>query len=333
MKVLFVSSGNVSSGISPIIRNQGESLKGEGIQIDYFTVKGKGLTGYSRNLFRLRRHLSQNHYDLIHSHFFLSSVIPSLSSLKPLVVSLMGSDVYTSKYYNSLIRTFARLRWGATIVKSDKMKDTVGMDNVHVIPNGVDLSTFVPSDKQAARKTLGLDQGKNYILFASDPARAEKNFLLARDSIEKTKDQAELLVVYGKDRELIPVYLNSADVLLLTSRYEGSPNIVKEAMACGCPIVSTDVGDVKWLVGDIEGCFVTSFEPGDVAEKIGNALEFSKRSGRTRGRDRIVEVGLASETIAGRILAIYREVLNIRDNKTVEPDRSVAGCRAEGRSW
>ena len=105
----------------------------------------------------------------------------------------------------------------------------------------------------------------------------------------------------------MPVYLNAADVLLLTSKWEGSPNILKEAMACNCPIVSTDVGDVKWLLGDLEGHYLSSFDAVDFSKKIKQAFIFGKR---TCGRKRIYELGLDSENIADRIITIYNMVIS-----------------------
>lgn len=334
MKVLFVSSGNNKFGVSPVVKTQGESLERAGVALEYFTIQGKGSLGYLHNVRTLREFLARNQYDLIHSHFFLSSVVASVSNLQPLVVSLMGSDVYTSKYWNVLIRLFRKARWGATIVKTEKMKAALRIEDVHVIPNGVDLSTFCASDKRVARNRLGLDPVKKYVLFASDPARTEKNFKLAKESVRRLNDSnVELLVVHGLERNLMPLYLNSIDALLLTSAHEGSPNIVKEAVACARPIVSTDVGDVGWLLRDIQGCFLTSFDPSDVADKIKKALNFSKRVGRTHGRDRIVELGLDSETIAGRILAVYSEVLNRPKGTRAEANGPVADYHVEGRSW
>lgn len=313
MKILFVCSGNNKFGISPVVKTQGESLERAGLQLDYFTIKGKGPWGYLRNVHTLRTSLARKEYDLIHSHFFLSSIVASVSNLRPLVVSLMGSDVYTSRYWNMLIRLVAKIRWGATIVKSEKMKAELGLDNAQVIPNGVDLSIFSPSDKYMARMTLGLDPRKKYILFASDPSRAEKNFALAKKSIDSMNNGVELLVVYGKDRKLMPLYLNSADAMLMTSAYEGSPNVVKEAMACNRPIVSTDVGDVKGLISNVAGCYLTSFESADIAGKTRKALDFSANIGRTNGRKRIIELGLDSETIARRLMQVYKTVVTVAE--------------------
>ena len=115
--------------------------------------------------------------------------------------------------------------------------------------------------------------------------------------------------MYDASYELITYYMNAADVLLLTSLWEGSPNVIKEAMACNCPIVSTDVGDVRWVFGETEGCYLTSFDPEDVADKIKLALVFAEEKNRTNGRKRIIEFGLDTETIANKIIDVYKKVV------------------------
>ena len=100
------------------------------------------------------------------------------------------------------------------------------------------------------------------------------------------------------------IYFNASDLVLLTSFWEGSPNVIKEAMACNVPIVSTDVGDVKEVIGKTEGCYITSFDPEDVAEKIKLALKFGKR---TTGIEDIKH--LESSLIAKKIIKIYKSVL------------------------
>ncbi len=102
------------------------------------------------------------------------------------------------------------------------------------------------------------------------------------------------------------IYLNATDVLLLTSKWEGSPNVIKEAMACNCPIVSTNVGDVKWLLDGVEGCFITTNDPRDVADKINKALNFKSK---TKGRDKLFRLGFDSEHIAKKIIKVYEELI------------------------
>jgi glycosyltransferase involved in cell wall biosynthesis len=109
-------------------------------------------------------------------------------------------------------------------------------------------------------------------------------------------------------RTQVNLYLNAADCLLLYSSSEGSPQLIKEAMACNCPVVSTDVGDVKWVIGETNGCYITSFETGDVAGKLIDALEFTRSLGRTNGRNRITALGLDSRSVALKLMEVYSKL-------------------------
>jgi glycosyltransferase involved in cell wall biosynthesis len=121
-------------------------------------------------------------------------------------------------------------------------------------------------------------------------------------------DLSELVLVkpFPVCPELVVDYLNAADVLVQTSFAEGSPNVIKEAMACNCPIVATPVGDVQEIIGDTEGCYLCSFDPIDLKYKIEKVLRAGKR---TSGRDRILRIGLDMETITNRLLNLYNEVV------------------------
>jgi glycosyltransferase involved in cell wall biosynthesis len=264
MKVLFVSSGNSLSGISPIVKNQGDSLKENGIEIEYFTIIGKGVTGYLRNIIKLRRFLKGRSFDIVHAHYSLSGYVASLSGARPLVVSLMGSDVWKGMLGKGIMKLFNRFFWDMLIVKSESMKKKIDTKNSHVIPNGVNFDVFQPIDKENAKKKVGFNYNK-HIIFVANPERREKNYQLAFKAFKLLNDpDVELNVVSGVGYKDIPYYYYAADVLLLNSLWEGSPNVVKEAMACNLPIVLTDVGDVKEVIGDTEGCHVTSFDPNDV---------------------------------------------------------------------
>jgi glycosyltransferase involved in cell wall biosynthesis len=107
----------------------------------------------------------------------------------------------------------------------------------------------------------------------------------------------------------VPKYLNEADVLVFPSYMEGSPNVIKEAMACNCPIVSTDVGDVSWVFGKTKGCYLASFDPADFAEKLKEAISFAQTKGRTKGRQRIVNLSLDMATVAKRLKSIYNKCI------------------------
>nr|MBP9044541.1 glycosyltransferase family 4 protein [Spirochaetota bacterium] len=151
------------------------------------------------------------------------------------------------------------------------------------------------------------EKSKKHILFMSNPDRPEKNYNLAKQAYNLLNENNIVLhVIYNISNDKIPHYYYSADLLLLTSLWEGSPNVIKEAMACNLPIVSTDVGDVKEVIGSTEGCYICSYDPKDVAEKIKMALDFGKR---TNGRERIIKLGLDADNIAKKIINVYDKVL------------------------
>ena len=312
MKILFVSSGNAKEGISPIIKNQGQSLIKQGFEVDFFTINGKGLLSYIQHIFILRDHIKGKNYDIIHAHYSFCSYVASFSGARPLVVSLMGSDVIARQYPRIVMVFFYKLFWCQTIVKSLEMYQNLGLKKIEIIPNGVDTGIFETLDKINCQDKLGWDKEKTHILFASDPARPEKNFILFQRAIDLIVNDYEIVLHFLKDipQNDIPGYINASDVLVLTSLHEGSPNTIKEAMACNCPIVCTNVGDVKWIIGKTDGCYITSFEPENIAEKIKTAIAFGHR---TNGRDRIIELGLDSKTVAGKIIEVYKRVLSIDD--------------------
>lgn len=311
MKVLFVSSGNSKYGISPIVKNQGESLSALGIDVHFFTIQGKGLRGYSKNVLPLRKYISKQTFDVIHAHYSLSALVATMAGCRPLVVSLMGSDIRLGFLIKTAIKICSLLIWDDLIVKSQDMADNLGIDKSKIIPNGVNTSLLKPIDKKTAIKILGWDERKKHILFAADPSRPEKNFELLKKAYDQLyiKEHIEIHVLKNISHQDIPNYMNAADVVVLTSLWEGSPNVVKEAMACNRPVVATAVGDIAWLFGNRPGHFLTTFDEEDVSNKLRMAMEFAEKVGQTNGRTRIIELGLDSASVAKRIAQVYHQIL------------------------
>lgn len=311
MKVLFVCSGN-KIGISPIIRNQADSLICEGVEVSFFQIKGSGVLGYLKNVKSLRKYITTEKFNLIHVHYSLSAFVASLAGAKPLVVSLMGSDVKANAFYKIIIRLFASIfKWKSIIVKSEDMYQSLGVQDAKVMPNGVDMNKFKLYDKQKSQKKLNWDTTKKHVVFPASHKRYEKNFKLASDAIDVLNESnVELHYFEGVHNSETPIWYGGADVVLLTSLWEGSPNVIKETMACNRPIVSTNVGDVEWVMGDTEGCYICSYDPQDCADKIRAALEFSQNKGQTDGRKRIEELGLDNKIVAKKIVEIYTKVIS-----------------------
>lgn len=310
MKVLFVSSGNSVYGVSPITKNQGNSLAQCGISVTYFPLTGKGLVSYIKNSILLRKHLAINHYDLIHAHYSLTALVATLSGASPLIVSLMGSDSKASQGIKMIVRLFYKHRWRKTIVKSDSMRKDLGIKDALIIPNGVDMESFIPMDKGVCQKNIGWSENTIHLLFAGNPERTEKNFSLTKNAVSRISGyKLELHWLDYIPYEQVPVWLNASDVVILSSLWEGSPNIIKESMACNRPVVTTYVGDIRWLFGQEPGHFLAGNDPVDIADKINQAIFFSNEKKVTNGRKRIFELGLDSNSVANRIIEVYKSVL------------------------
>lgn len=321
MRVLFVCSGNSKDfDIIPFIKEQGESLKEEGVEVDYYPIVGKGLWGYVKAGFHLRKLLRKKQYDLIHAHFTYCGWAALIGAGRkiPVVLSLMGSDangeykgknkVVLSSRVSSFLTWFIQPFVKAIISKSVNIEASVYLKKKSfIIPNGVNMEKFRPHPH-------AMVQGeKKKVLFLASKTKAGKNFQLVQAAIEQLASmQVELVCPYPVNHSDVPRYLNEADVLAFSSFMEGSPNVIKEAMACNCPIVSTDVGDVSWVMGETKGCYIASFDPADFAKKLEQAIHFSQTVGRTKGRQRIMALGLDMNTVAKRIMAVYKYAMKQR---------------------
>lgn len=305
MKVLFVSKENKEGGISSITFNQGESLRNLGLSIDYFTVRGSGFLGYLSNIPKLREKIKLGNYDLIHSHYSFCGYLTAIASRKKKVVSLMGSDLLNKKSSAYMIRFFALFFWKKVIVKSEEMYDRLACKNAVVIPNGVDLHFFRPINRQEALEKVGWKPEKKHVLFAADPMRSEKNYELAKKAWQCLDDDSIELHTLGKvPYELMPYYYNSSDAILLTSLREGSPNVIKEAMACNRPTICTPVGDVQKVMGKTNCCFIVPFDFKEIASKIKLAIKCMD------GDARLAVHHLSRSAIAKSVEELYREVIN-----------------------
>ncbi len=310
MKILFVSSGNSKAGISPIIKNQGESLRREGVDIEYYTIKGKGIIGYLTNINKLRKFVIDKEFELIHAHYSLSALVVILSFLRlPIVVSYMGSDVLGSHDINGKRTLIGKLEVFVTklvnlfvtnrIVKSKEMSQK--FLNSHIIPNGVDFESYKEIEKSFSKKKLGLLKNKEFILFPADPKRPEKNFKLFEEAFRLLANTKYEYICFNDTlNRMTPFFYNASAIVVLTSFHEGSPNVIKEAMACNIPIVSTDVGDVKEIISNTDGCYITNYDPKEIAAKMEMALKYNKK---TTGRLNIKH--LEDSSIAKKIIDIY----------------------------
>ncbi|MBN2485910.1 MAG: glycosyltransferase family 4 protein [Bacteroidales bacterium] len=302
LKVLFVGREKENKNVSPIIINQAKSLIEKGVEVDIYPIKGP----YLKNFFPLKKTIKKNQYNIIHAHYSLSGILTALSTKKPVVVSLMGAFNKKNLRY-VVVRFFIKYMWAKTIVKSESAAKNLRNKKTIVLPNGLDIKQFAHLNKQILRQKLNFMPERKYIVFVANPDRTIKNYPLAREAVSLLGNSTELLTVYNKQHTDALEYMAAADALILTSLSEGSPNVIKEALACRLPIVSTKVGDVEWLLDNVEGCFVaSSYNAPEIAGLLKQALSFEKP---TNGREKLLSLNLDSESVANKLIDIYKTVL------------------------
>ncbi|MGE5327317.1 MAG: glycosyltransferase family 4 protein [Deltaproteobacteria bacterium] len=313
---LWPSEADPSYGAA--IRAQMESLKTSGVDYDVVFVNGRASKfNYLRGIAEVRRRVIAKTYDVIYAHFGLSGWVARFQRKVPVVVKFMGDDVLgqfdwrgritmMGRFYQLSSIILARFIEGA-IVMSEEMKEKLRRKDASIMPPGINLEVFRPLDRAECRETLGLDARKKYVFFPYDPAVARKRFDLVQDSVKLARAEVpelEILQVAGIAQQKLPVYYNAADMLLLPSQAEGSPNAVKEAMAVNLPVIVADVGDARELIGPTEGCFIVPREAPAIAEKI---VEICRRNARTNGREWIAKWSL--EGAAAKVLAVFDQAL------------------------
>ena len=306
MRILVVASFN-KGRFAPFIVEQTEALKKRGCRVEFLGLQGKGLKGYLQNLPQLKQKIREFKPDVIHAHYGLSGLFANLQRRVPVVTTYHGSDINDKKVLPLSKMAIGLSAWN--IFVSRKTLERVHPKRKYtLLPCGVDLSESQLTSRSDARQKMGLDQDKQYILFAGAFDNAVKNAPLAKEAVALLPDkQVELLELKGYTREEVTMLMCASSVLLMTSFNEGSPQVVKEALACGCPIVSVDVGDVKERVEGVEGCYVaTSRAASELADELAKAFAFE---GKTRGREKIIADGLDNERIAEQLLERYNSVV------------------------
>lgn len=288
------------------VYDQYVSLKEHVDSVDVFFLKGTGIWSYFRGAFELRDYLKKNIYDIVHAHYGYCGLIVGLVSKFPVAVTYHGTDI-TEKISN-IISLFSILLADWNIFVSEKIYRTAiwsPKNKFSIIPCGVDLDIFKPTELENRPIKKFFDSSQRTILFSSSFSNKVKNYPLAKESLLLLEDMDALLIeIKDKTRVEVAEMLNDCNMLLLTSFSEGSPQIVKEAMACNCPIVSTDIGEVKNIIGYADNCFVTGFDKYEIAEKVKKIFNNGKRSD---GRKFIYEY--SNKRIVPKIIEVYNRVL------------------------
>ena len=305
MKVLFISSQKKNTNISPFVKSQGDSLEKIGVEVSYFLIKNKGLFGYLKAIFQLKKFIKKTQFDVFHAHYSYSGYVASLAGCKPLVISLLGSDVLASKSRKIIMKVFIKFfNWPKIIVKSEEMKSILGLEKVEVIPNGVNMDFFKPMPLEICRVKIDWPLNEKIILFNGDENNSIKNYELAEEVVSKLPFEARIISLKNLTRDEVVLYYNACDVFLSTSKWEGSPNTIKEAMACNTPIIATKVGDISFLFGKNSGNYCCEFNTQLLSKKLQDFLLIDKRESN-KGRFRLNEINLDQINIAQRIKEFY----------------------------
>jgi teichuronic acid biosynthesis glycosyltransferase TuaC len=342
MKILAVTNMYPTCshpGSGTFVEQQVAGLRKIGVNVEVLFIQrqSKGMKEYVRVPSLVRRAVAAFNPDVVHAMYggVLADLTTSVVRDRPTVVTYHGSDLLGEHLSGVLRRCLAAYgvrsshraarRASGIVFVAEKLLEQVQVDSsrtqVRVIPCGIDFNRFRPMDKAACRRQLGWRSDRFQVLFNVSGGDPVKRPGLARRAVAELASRgvpADIHEMTGVTNEEVPVWLNASDVLLLTSLHEGSPTVVKEALACNVPVVSVDVGDVRERIRGIEGCYLASPEPADLAGKLNLVYE---RVGEVHSREKIGELSL--ECVASRLATFYRELTGTpaAEVHTMAPER------------
>lgn len=323
MKVLQITN-NYPTAKSPIfgifVKEQIESLNNLGIETELFFIDGfgKGKIEYAKAIFRLFHKLLWNRYDIVHCHHALSGLVYALTFKFrhiPCVISYQTDPV---NEFGMKLFDFLKRKFDVCIFKNNSPL-ILNLRHGYYLPNGINIDFFKPIDKNECKRLLGLDNNKRYVLFVSSfiirPEKREDRFdeVVAIMQHEYPEMNFTPLKLINVTRDKMPLYFNSADIYVMTSEFEGSPNAVKESICCNTPVVTTDVGNVRDMIGDIEGCYIC--EPYNAAEMARMSYEICVSKTPFSGREVFLQKGYEMAATAQKIISIYRSLMQLTFNQ------------------
>jgi len=274
-----------------------------------------------REWLRLRTELKCFHPHIVHATYGTMTAFITVFTAKPPTVVTFHSAEFNHELDISWLREkagrvlsrIAASRASKVVCVSDEFKNRLSWcaEKVFMIPSSVDLEVFRPQQRDEARKALGWNQHQDIVLFYKGRQPLTKRLDRAIATVERARrirGPITLEILDGSiDPARVPLFLNAADCLLCTSDSEGSPTIVKEAMACNLPVVSVDVGDVKMRLANVDNCFVVARDPDALASGLTAVLRSHQRS---NGRLHLSDV--TSTASRDRHLDMYRLLLAAR---------------------
>ena len=309
MRVLLVHSGNAVAQSSDytFVREQGEALRELGVNVYYYAVKGKGAIGYFSSLSGLKEAIRDNHIDLVHAHYGLCGALAVLQRRVPVVITFHNGE--TLSFKGRLISSAAAWLSKYNIFVAQHIHDKLFKvpKEYSITPCGIDLKLLPIVNKEEAIKTMGLRTDIPNILFGGSFSNARKNYPLAKEALALLPYEVNLIEMKGFSRAEVDKLLCGCDLFLMPTKSEGSPQVIKEAMACNCPVVATGVADIPELLSGVSQCYITGFDASEIAERVNSIIKSGQRS---NGREKVVSMNLDNPLIAKRIKMIYDKILS-----------------------
>ena len=286
------------------VRDQVEALgRIDGVDVELFTF-GTGARAYLKAARELRRCYGGERFDIVHAHYGLAGWSSlAVGRRTPHVVTFHGTDLAHPKV-GPLSRLLAK-RIALPAPVSATLARTGLPDGIRtaILPTGVNMERFGPIDRRTARERLGLDPARRYLLFPADPARPEKRYDRARRLADATG--VELLHYERRPPDEVPLLINAANAVLVTSEREGFGLAALEALACEVPVISTDVGIARLALEGIGGTLCTAFDAAVWRDALGPHL--AAADPRVDGRARAALFD--RNRLAERVFMAYRDVL------------------------
>lgn len=289
--------------------DQVEATRKLGVEVDLLSFP-PGKSQYVPAVREIRRRLRRDQFDLVHAHFGLAGWCALLAGANPLIVTYHGTDV-RHPVTGRLSRALARRATLNAPVSSELLGDHDGRPGITplpgrtaVLPCGPDLSRFTPLDRDLSRERIGLDPEGRYLLFPASPARPEKRVEMALQLAEASG--ATLLTGGRIPPEEMPLWMNAADAVVVTSAYEGFGLACLESLACETPVISTPVGVAPLVLDGLANTLCEPFDLGRWSAFLGELFGASDR--RAAGRRRAG--AFSAERLAERVVITYREVLS-----------------------
>lgn len=305
MKILIVCSGNSPNFVfeknMAFVYDQINAIKrlDKAVSFNLFLVQGRGFKGYLSQRTKLIEMIDEYQPDIVHAHGGHIGMLTLLQLKVPVVVTFHGSEV-NHRYLRWISEIVLFFSTHSIFVSNKMLKKMHPLrKNYSIIPCGVDLAIFTPMDSIQAKIALEIPVDERYILFASSFSNIIKNFHLAQTVLDDFPDYT-IREIKDKTRSEVNLLINGSEAVLMTSFSEGSPQIIKEALACNQRIISVNVGDVVEQLSGVDACVVCQPNKDEIVIELKKILTLARP---TFGR-RKAEI-YDAEKIALQVYDIY----------------------------